>query len=141
MKLRIAAVALLVTLVGMIFVTPISAAPPAPVQGTVQQNGARGLIAATVGVVAQLQNGSGQVGLVNLSNSLNNLTALNNVLNNNNVLDNNDVPITVQNISVLDGAQFTILNDALNALNVQIGQVVGVAVLSGGQILTFVAPH
>ncbi len=101
MKLRIAAVALLVTLVGMIFVTPISAAPPVPVpvQGTVQHNGAGGLVAATVGVVAQLQTTGSQVGLVNLSNSLNNLTALNNVLNHNNV------PITVQNINVLTGVQ------------------------------------
>ncbi len=141
MKLRIAAVALLVTLVGMIFVTPISAAPPAPVQGTVQHNGAKGLVAATVGVVAQLQSTGSQVGLVNLSNSLNNLTALNNVLNHNNVLDNNNVPITVQNINVLNGVQVIALNDALNALNVQIGQVVGVAVLSGGQILAFAAPR
>jgi hypothetical protein len=139
MKLRIAAVALLVTLVGMVFVTPISAAPPA--QGAVQHNGAGGLVAATVGVVAQLQSTDSQVGLVNLSNSLNNLTALNNVLNHNNVLDNNNVPITVQDISVLNGVQVTALNDALNALNVQIGQVVGVAVLSGGQILAFAAPH
>jgi hypothetical protein len=63
---------------------------------------------------------------------------LNNVLNHNNVLDNNNVPITVQNISILSNDQFTILNDALNALNIQIGQVVGVAVLSGGQVLAFV---
>ena len=119
----------------MIFVTPISAAPPVPVQGTVQHNGAGGLVAATVGVVAQIQNTGSQVGLVNLSNSLNNLTALNNVLNHNNV------PITVQNINVLTGVQVIALNDALNALNVQIGQVVGVAVLSGGQILAFVAPR
>ena len=141
MKVRIAAIALLVTLVGMVFVTPIGAAPPTPVQGTVQHNGAGGLVAATVGVVAQLQSTGSQVGLVNLSNSLNNLTALNNVLNHNNVLDGNNVPITVQDINVLNGVQVTALNDALNALNVQIGQVVGVAVLSGGQILAFGAPQ
>jgi hypothetical protein len=139
MKFRIAAVALLVTLVGMVFVAPISAA--SPTQGTVQHNGAGGLVAATVGVVAQLQSADSQVGLVNLDNSLNNLTALNNVLNHNNVLDNNNVPITVQDISVLNGVQVIALNDALNALNVQIGQVVGVAVLSGGQLLAFAAPH
>jgi hypothetical protein len=138
MKQRIAALAVLVTLLGLVLAAPLSAAAPTTVQSNVQKNGAQGVVAAVVNVVGQVQAQGAQVGLVNLSNSLNNLTALNNVLNHNNVLDNNNVPITVQNISVLSNDQFTILNDALNALHINIGQVVGVAVLSGGQILAFV---
>lgn len=138
MKQRIAALAVLITLLGLVLAAPLSAAAPTTVQSNVQKNGAHGVVAAVVNVVGQVQAQDAQVGLVNLSNSLNNLRALNNVLNHNNVLDNNNVPITVQNISILSNDQFTILNDALNALHINIGQVVGVAVLSGGQILAFV---
>lgn len=135
MKQRIAALAVLVGLLSLIVAAPISAATP---QTTVQKNGAGGLVAAVVDVVTQVQAQNAQVGLVNLNNSLNNLTAVNNILNHNNVLDNNNVPVTVQNISILNGVQLTVLNNALNNLNIAIGQVIGVAVLSGGQIIALI---
>jgi len=56
---------------------------------------------------------------------MNNLRALNNVLN------NNDVDITVQDIDVLTGAQLALLNCGTCE------NVVGVAVLSGGDIIVF----
>jgi hypothetical protein len=43
----------------------------------------------------------------------------------------------VQNISVLDNSQIDILRQALQNANIQIGQVVGVGVLSGGQLIAF----
>lgn len=135
MKQRIAALAVLVGLLSLIVAAPISAATP---QTTVQKNGAGGLVAAVVDVVTQVQAQNAQVGLVNLNNSLNNLTAVNNILNHNNVLDHNNVPVTVQNISILNGVQLTVLNNALNNLNIAIGQVIGVAVLSGGQIIALI---
>jgi len=58
-------------------------------------------------------------------NSLNNLRALNNVLN------NNDVDVTVQDISVLSPTQLALLNCGA------CDDVVGVAVLSGGDIIVF----
>jgi hypothetical protein len=115
-----------------------------------QNGGANGAVA----VVAQVENvlnnanvlNDSQVGLVNVNHSLNNVRALNNVLNNSPILNNflNNSPIlsgntiTVQNISVLDGAQISLLDQALQNANIAIGQVIGVAVLSGGQIIAFV---
>ena len=129
MKQRIAALAVAIGVLGFVFVAPAAAAPP--VQSNVTHNGAGGLVAAVVDVISQVQAKDAQVGLVNLNNSLNNLTALNNVLSHNNI------PITVQNISVLDNSQIDILRQALQNANIQIGQVVGVGVLSGGQLIAF----
>jgi hypothetical protein len=97
----------------------------------VGQNGARGVIAA---VVTALQNvnvtdNNVDVAVVELNNSLNNLTALNNVLNNNNILQG----FTIQDVSVLSANQIDILRNA----NINIGEVVGVAILSGGDFLVF----
>lgn len=93
----------------------------------VGQNGAAGLVAAVVDATVILNDVSVDVVVVDLSNSLNNLRALNNVLN------NNDVDVTVQDISVLDGAVIQILNDN----NIALDDVVGVAVLSGGDLIVF----
>lgn len=95
----------------------------------VGQNGAAGLVAAVVDATVILNDVSVDVVVVDLSNSLNNLRALNNVLN------NNDIDVTVQDISVLDGAVIQILNDN----NIALDDVVGVAVLSGGDLIVFAA--
>ncbi len=100
-----------------------------------------------------------QVGLVNVGHSLNNLTALNNVLNNSPILSGNHVlngsPIlnnnnilqnilngSLNNNNVLNDVQITalnnFLNNNLNNNNIAVGQVLGVAVLSGGGIVVIV---
>ncbi len=56
---------------------------------------------------------------------LNNITILQDFLNNS--LNNNDVEISI-------------IEDALNNLNIQIGQVVAVDVLSGGDVVVFYQP-
>lgn len=86
-----------------------------------------------VQVVANVNAGDDIVDIevVDLDNSLNNLRALNNVLNNSPILSGID--ITVQDISVLDGAVIEILNDN----NIALDDVVGVAVLSGGDLIVF----
>jgi hypothetical protein len=123
-----------------------------PLQAHAQQTGhANGAVAAVAQVENVLNNpkvlNGSQVGLVNLNKSLNNLRALNNVLNNSPILNNflNNSPIlsgntiTVQNINVaiangsLDGVSVTALNELLQNANT----IVGVAVLSGGQVIAF----
>ncbi len=99
-----------------------------PVQ-EVTQNGARGVIAAVVAALVDLRGANVDVAVVELNNSLNNLTALNNVLNNNNILQG----FTIQDVSVLSDNQIEILEDA----NIVIDDVVGVAILSGGDLLVF----
>lgn len=141
MKQRFAAFAVLAGLLSLLLVAPAAAAPP-PAN---QVQGAAGLVNALVG----LNNSGSQIGLINIGNSLNNLTALNNVLNNSPILSNNNVlngsPILNNNsnfLNILQGAlthdQFTILNNFLNNNHIAIGQVLGVAVLSGGGIAVIV---
>jgi len=55
------------------------------------------------------------------------------VLNNSPILSGNDIDITVQDINVLTNAQIDILRDA----NIVLNDVVGVAVLSGGDLIVF----
>jgi hypothetical protein len=138
LKQRVAALALAGTLMGATTMG-IAAAPPTQVAG----NGAGGVVAAAV---AALQNvnvtdNNVDVAIVQLNNSLNNLRALNNVLNNSPILNNNNVlqDITVQNIDVAiaNGLDVDILNNALNDANIVLNDVVGVAVLSGGDLLIF----
>jgi hypothetical protein len=148
MKHRIAAVVVLAGLLSLLLVAPTAAAPPAT-----QTQGAAGLVNALVGLNGQL--GPNQVGLVNIGNSLNNLTALNNVLNNSPILSGDNVlngsPIlnnnnvlqdilngSLNNNNVLNAVQIQALNDFLNNNNVVIGQVLGVAVLNGGGIAVIV---
>ena len=106
-----------------------------------QQGGAAGLVAAVVQVADTLN--QNQVGLVNVGNSLNNLTALNNVLDNSPILNQNNVTVsrvvTIGNISALNltDVQVTALNDVLNNNHIPIDSVVGVGVLSGGQLVVF----
>jgi hypothetical protein len=141
-KQRLAALALAGALMGTT-VAGVAAAPPTQVAG----NGARGVVAAAV---AALQNvtvtdNTVDVAIVQLNNSLNNLTALNNVLNNSPILNNNTIlsDITVQNIDVaiangsLNQVAQNALQNALQNADIQIGEVVGVSVLSGGDLLIF----
>ena len=97
----------------------------------VEQNGAKSLVNAVV--VAQdlvnLDDSTIDIAVVELNNSLNNLRALNNVLN------NNDVDVVVQDIDVLTGAEIDILRNALQNANIALTDVVGVAVLSGGDFI------
>jgi hypothetical protein len=92
-----------------------------------QAAGAAGVVAAVVQVIANLDNTTIEVVTVDIGNSLNNLTALNNILN------NNDVDIVVQDISVLSPADIEILEEA----NIVLDDVVGVAILSGGDFIVF----
>ncbi|CAA9590290.1 MAG: hypothetical protein AVDCRST_MAG18-4963 [uncultured Thermomicrobiales bacterium] len=80
------------------------------------------------------------MGLVNVSKSLNSLQILNNVLNNNDIIDD----ITVGDINVvrigditLTDVQVELLNDVLNENQIAINDVVGIAVLSGGDLIVF----
>ncbi len=136
MKLRITSFALAIALLGSFAfgATRTSATP-------VEQNrgGAVGLVAAVVQLFVNdtivIDDLTAQVGLVNVSKSLNNLRALNNVLNNNNILNNVEIlkNINVENVSVLSDNQIDLLRDA----NIVIGDVIGVDVLSGGDIIVF----
>lgn len=149
MKKQIAAFAVVAGLMSLLLVAPVAAAPPA----ANQTQGAAGLVNALVGLNGQL--GPNQVGLVNIGNSLNNLTALNNVLNNSPILSGNNVlngsPIlnnnnvlqdilngSLNNNNVLNNVQVTALNNFLNNNHIAVGQVLGVAVLSGGGIAVIV---
>lgn len=91
---------------------------------------------------------------MNIGHSLNNLTALHNVLDHSPILSGNSVldgsPILnndniLQDIlngspnnNVLNGVQVTALQDFLDNNHIAIGQVLGVAVLSGGGIAVIV---
>ncbi len=102
---------------------------------TTQVGGAAGVVAAVVQAANLVNNQDGIIQVVNIENSLNNLTALNNVLNNSPILSNNNIlqGITIQDVSVLNDNQIEILENA----NINIDDVVGVAILSGGDLLVF----
>ncbi len=153
MKVRLTALATALALFSLLLVAPVAAQRPAT-----NTQGAAGLVNALVGLNNPLSPtfvGPGQVGLVNVGNSLNNLTALNNVLNNSPILSRNNVlngsPIlnnnnvlqdilngSLNNNNVLNNVQVTALNNFLNNNNIAVGQVLGVAVLSGGGIAVIV---
>jgi len=151
MKLRFAALATLVGLMALVLVAPVAAAPPAT-----QTQGAAGLVNALVGLNNTLDPNlvGNQVGLVNVGNSLNNLTALNNVLNNSPILSNDNVLTgtilnnnnilqdilnrSLDNNNVLNDVQITALNNFLNNNNIDVGTVLAIAVLSGGGVVVIV---
>ncbi len=117
-------------LAGSIIGTTVVGAGAAPVtQVQVTQNGAGGLIDAVVvalnNVNVNVENVD--VAVVELNNSLNNLQALNNVLN------NNDIDIVVQDVNVLTDFQIEILENA----DIDIDDVVAVAILDNGDIIVF----
>lgn len=122
-KTRIASFALAASLLGGVAMGTVAGQE----QGGRQAAGAAGVVAAVVQAVANVnvQDTEIELEVVDIGNSLNNLRALNNVLN------NNDVDVVVQDVSVLDAAQLEVLNNA------NITDVVGVAVLSGGDFIVF----
>lgn len=142
LKQRLAALALAGTLMGTTTLG-VAAAPPTQVA----KNGAGGVVAATVAALqnVNVNDTNVDVAIVELSNSLNNLTALNNVLNNSPILNDNNVlqDITIQNIDVaiangsLNNNNLPILQNALQNADIAIDDVVGVAVLSGGDLMVF----
>jgi hypothetical protein len=108
----------------------VAAAQPAP-QPARQVNGAAGLVAAVVALEGN------QVGLVNVGNSLNNLTALNNVLNNSPILSNNNVTVTdiLSDITVSN-----VLNEltALNNNDINVAAVVALVSLQDSPVTLLV---
>ena len=140
MRLRIASLALVAALLG----TLVLGAAQASAQNTTQKGGAAGLVAAVVQLVAtdtiDLTDNEIQVGLVNVNRSLNNLTALNNVLNNSPILSNNDIDVVdvidIGDITVvLNDIQIEILNSFLDDNEDFIDVVVGIVVLSTGDLV------
>ncbi len=113
----------------------VGAAPPA--SNGPQTAAADALVATVVAQVSTVVNATGsQVGLVNVSKSLNSLQILNNVLNNNDIIDD----ITVGDINVVRIGDITltdVLTNFLNQNDILISDVVGVAVLSGGDFIVF----
>jgi hypothetical protein len=116
----------------------VMAAPPQGVVG-----GAAGLVAAVVQALNNVSVTGSQVGLVNVDDSLNNLTALNNILNNSPILNNWDVDVTIGDINVIrDVLTFqdslngnTVLTDFLNNSVNDLTAVVGVVVLGGQDLI------
>ena len=100
--------------------------------GQGQTGGAAGLVAAVLQIQAD------DVVNVQVVDSLNNLTALNNILNNSPILSGNDIDVTVGDVSLLSNflnANTITLTNFLNDLDLVIGDVVGIAILSGGDII------
>ena len=94
--------------------------------------GAAGLVAALVQINAD------DVVEVNVVDSFNNLTALNNILNNSPILSNNDIDVTVGDVSLLSNFlnnNTITLTDFLNDLDIDIDDVVGVALLDGAIVI------
>lgn len=90
------------------------------------QGGAAGLVAAVV------QLNDTNVDVIEVSDSLNNLRALNNVLNNSPILNGLDITVT----DVVEVGNITVdIEDVLNDNNVNIDDVIGVAVLSNGDLV------
>ena len=137
MKLRLVSLALVAAFVGAVVVGAAGASAQR------NQAGARGLVNAIVQLVAtdvvDITDSTVQVGLVNVDDSLNNLRALNNVLNNSPILSDNTIVVTdvidIGDVSVLNGAQITALNNFLNANDVDVDAIVGVAVLSSQDLI------
>ncbi len=107
--------------------------------GNQQRGGAAGVVAAVVQAQDLVNNNNIDITVVEVRNSLNNLRALNNVLNNSPILNNNEVlnNLTIQDVNVLSIDQSSVLNDFLNNSNLVITDVIGVALLSGGDFIVF----
>ena len=98
--------------------------------GQGQTGGAAGLVAAVLQIAAD------DAVNVQVVDSLNNLRALNNILNNSPILSGNDIDVTVGDVSLLSNFLNDVtLTDFLNDLDLVIGDVVGIAILSGGDII------
>ncbi len=136
LRTRIASTALALSLIGASAATAFAANPT-----QVNRNGAAGLVAAVVSALnnVNVSDNNIDVAVVELNNSLNNLTALNNVLNNSPILSNNDIidDVTLTDVNVLSIDQSSVLNDFLNNNDIDVNAVVGVVVLGGLDILAY----
>ena len=136
LRTRIVSTALALSLVGGSAATAFAANPT-----QVNKNGAAGLVAAVVSALnnVNVTDNTVDVAVVELNNSLNNLTALNNVLNNSPILSGNDIidDVTLTDVNVLSIDQSSVLNDFLNNNDIDVTAVVGVVVLGGQDILAF----
>lgn len=136
LRTRIVSTALALSLVGGTAATAFAANPT-----QVNKNGAVGLVAAVVSALNNINvdDTTIDVAVVELNNSLNDLTALNNVLNNSPILSNNDIidDVTLTDVNVLSIDQSSVLNDFLNNNDIDINAVVGVVVLGGQDLLVF----
>ena len=133
MKTKIAAFALALAMMGG-FVGSTAAQ-------TNQQGGAAGVVAAVANV--NVENNVIDVAVVELNNSLNNLTALNNVLNNSPILSNNDIDVTIGDITVLQdflNDNTVTLQDFLNEndIDVDVDDVVAIGILNGTDVVIFI---
>ena len=142
LKKGLASLAIAGTLLGTTALGAV-AAPPTQVTGA----GAAGVVAATVAALNNVNvvDNTVDVTIVQLNDSLNDLDVLNNVLNDSPILNNNQIlqGIAIQDINVaiangsLNDNNLPILQNALQEADIQIGQVVGVGVLSGGDLIVF----
>jgi hypothetical protein len=134
LRTRVASATLALT---MLAGTGASAFAAAPTQTA--GAGAAGLVAAVVQALNNVSIAGGQVGLVNVDDSLNNLTALNNILNNSPILNNWDITVTIGDINVIRDSlnNNTVLSDLLNNSlnNVDVNALVGVVVLGGQDLV------
>jgi hypothetical protein len=126
-KQRIAAGALALTLLG-------GSGVGVAAQGNGNQvGGAAGLVAAVVQADDVLD--------IYVVDSLNNLTALNNILNNSPILSQNDIDVTLQNIDVnvlaIQVGDVTV-EDVLNENEIEVEDVLAVAILENGSVLIFI---
>lgn len=99
-----------------------------------QRGAATGLVAAVVQVTdtIDINDSNVEVVSVDINDSLNNLTALNNILNNSPILSNNDIDV----VDVVDVGDINVdISDVLNDLDITVDDVIGVAVLSGGDLI------
>jgi hypothetical protein len=107
----------------------------ATVAAQTQRGGAAGLVAAVVQAsdLIDITDSNVEVVSVDINDSLNNLTALNNILNNSPILSNNDIDV----VDVVDVGDIDVdvLNNALNALDLVVTDVIAVAILSGGDLI------
>jgi ABC-type glycerol-3-phosphate transport system substrate-binding protein len=129
-RTRIASFALAASLFGGAAVGTVAAQG----QSGQQAAGAAGIVAAVLQANVNVNNTDIEVDVVEIGNSLNNLTALNNVLN------NNDVDITVYDVSVLNDVNVLSADQiaVLNGLDVNIiNNAIGIGVLTGGDLIVF----
>ena len=116
-------------------------APTAALAKNTQVGGAAGVVAAVVQAQDLLNNNTVDVTLID--GSFNNLTALNNVLNNSPILNRNDIDVNVLSVDdVLNNPDIdvTVKNVLTNFLNNNpdmVDAIVGVAVLSGQDLIIF----
>ncbi len=93
------------------------------------------LVALFANDVIELSDTTAQVGLVNVSRSLNNLRALNNLLRAADIDVDIIDDVTLTDVNVLSIDESTVLNNFLNANNIDLAAVVGVILLGRDMIV------